>query len=154
MFSVDSSEAGSMSVEDLVQTSVTVPSSGGVQPSHSGTIGSLCFDGSKARDFEKLTDLALTSTEFPGMPSRESLQCLVRTDSKMREGAFTEVYWSALCNERSMQRSLSTSGASDSLEFGDQLTTRQMQQRAAKRKTEGFHSKSTVAIVLDVNRIT
>ena len=88
------------------------------------------------------------------MPSRESLQCLVRTDSEMREGAFTEVYAPALCNERSMQLGMSTSGASDGLEFGDQLTTRQMQQRAAKRKTEGFHSKSTVAIVLDMNRIT
>ena len=128
MFSVDSSEAGSTSVEGLVQTSVPVPSNSGVQPSHSGTIGSLCFNGSKARDFEQLTDLVSASTEFPGLTSWESLQRLVRTDSETRAVEFTEVYSPALCNERSMQLGLSASGASDGLEFGDQLTTRQMQQ--------------------------
>ena len=36
------------------------------------------------------------------------------------------------------------------LEFGDQVTTCLMQQRAAKRKTEGLDSQSTVPIVLDI----
>ena len=62
----------SVSVEDMVQTSVPISTSVGIQPTSSGAVGSLCFNESQARDFEKLTDLVLTSNAFPGRPSRES----------------------------------------------------------------------------------
>ena len=55
---VDSSAAVSMSVEDMVQTYVPLPSDIGIEPSTSGTVGSMCFNESYARDFETLTDPA------------------------------------------------------------------------------------------------
>ena len=63
----------------MVQTSVPVSYEclESNRPS-SGTVGSLCFNESKARDFEKLTNLVLTSNAFPGRPSRESVQGLVK----------------------------------------------------------------------------
>ena len=47
--------------------------SDGIQPASSGTVGRFCFNESKTTDFEKLTDLVLTSTAFPGRPSSESV---------------------------------------------------------------------------------
>ena len=47
---VHSSVAASMNVKDMVQTSVPVATSVGIQPTRSGTVGSLCFNESKARD--------------------------------------------------------------------------------------------------------
>ena len=57
---VDSSVATSVSVEDMVQTDVPTSTSGRTQPARAGTVGSLCFNESKAKDFEKLTNLVLT----------------------------------------------------------------------------------------------
>ena len=64
---VYSSVATSVSVEDMVQTSVPISTSVGIQPASSGTVGSLCFDEGKANDFGKLTNFVLTSTAFPGI---------------------------------------------------------------------------------------
>ena len=73
---------------------VSVPSS--------SMFGSLCLNESKARDFEKLTDLVVTSNAFPGK------QGLVRTCLEMCALDLTEVYSPALFSERSMQVGLST----------------------------------------------
>ena len=100
---VYSSVATSVSVEDMVQTSVPISTSVGIQPANSGTVGSLCFDEGKANDFEKLTNLVLTSTAFPGIPSRESVQGLAKTCLEMCAAVPTEVYLPALFNECSMQ---------------------------------------------------
>ena len=81
---VNSSASASVRVEDMVQTSVLVPSDGGIPPSNAGTVGSLCFSESKAQDFEKLTDFVLTSNAYPGKPSRESVQ-------RFREDLFGDV---------------------------------------------------------------
>ena len=67
---VNSSVAASLSVEDMVQTSVLFSTSVGIQPAR---VGSLCFTESKARDSEKLTHLVLTSNAFPGKPSSQLL---------------------------------------------------------------------------------
>ena len=56
---VVSSAAVSVAVEHMVQTSVSVSSDVGIQLASSGTVGSLLFNESKARDFEKVTDLVL-----------------------------------------------------------------------------------------------
>ena len=88
---VDSSVATKVIVEDMVQTSVLNSTSVGIQPASSGTVGSLCFNESKARDFDKLTNLALTSDAFPGRPSRESVQGLVKTCLEMCAVDLTEV---------------------------------------------------------------
>ena len=56
---VNSSATTSVSVEDMVQTSVPISTSVGIPPASSGTVGSLCFNESKARDIDKLTDLVL-----------------------------------------------------------------------------------------------
>ena len=61
----------------MVQTDLPTSASVGTQPSSSGTDGSLCFNESKARDFEKLTDLVLTSKAFPGQPIRGLEMCAV-----------------------------------------------------------------------------
>ena len=62
-----------MSVEKIVPTIVSFPSVVGIQIANPGTIGSLCFNESKARDFETLTDLVLTSYACPRKPSKESV---------------------------------------------------------------------------------
>ena len=82
---VNSSVDLSMRVEDMVQTNVPVPSNVGVQPSNSGTVGLLCFNQSKARDVEKLTDLVLTSTAFPGKPCKDLVRGHVRTSLDLTE---------------------------------------------------------------------
>ena len=120
---VNSSGAASMSVEDMVQTSVRISTNIGIQPASSGTVGSLCFNESKARHFEKLTDLVLTSNAFPGSLTRESVQGLVRTCLEMCAMGLTEVYSPALFNERSMQLGLST-GVAAELETGWNLQTK------------------------------
>ena len=76
---VESSVATSVSVEDMIQTDVPISTRVGIQPASTGTVGSLCFNESKARDFENLTNLVLTSNAFPGRPSRESMEGLVKT---------------------------------------------------------------------------
>ena len=81
------------------------------------------------------------------------MQGLVRTCVEMCAVDLTEVYSPALFNERSMLLGLSTEGScrpADGLDFGDQSTTRQMQQRAAKHKTEVLDRKSTVPMVPDI----
>ena len=91
---------GSSSSADAVvfpSTSVSM-SSVGIQPSSSGTVGSLCCNESKAKDFETLIDLVLTSNEFSGKPSRESVQGLVKTCREMCAVDFAEVYSPALFN--------------------------------------------------------
>ena len=112
-----------MSVEDTVQTNAPTSTKVGIQPASAGTVGSLCFNESKARDFETLTDLVLTSNAFPGQPSRESVQGPVRTCMEMCAVEVTVVYSPALFNERSMQLDLST-GAGNGLDFGDQKSRR------------------------------
>ena len=74
---VNSSVSTSVSVEDMVQTRVPISASVGILPASSGTVGSLCLDECKAKDFKKWTNLVLTSNAFPGRPSRESVQGLV-----------------------------------------------------------------------------
>ena len=56
---VNSSVAASVSGEDMSQTSVIVSSDVGIQPANSCTVALLCFNESKARDFEKMTDLVV-----------------------------------------------------------------------------------------------
>ena len=127
---VNSSAVVNMSVGDMVQTNVLVSSDVGFQLANSGTVGSACFDESKARDFESLAGLVLTSNAFPGTSSRESVQGLVRTCLEMCAVDLTEVYSPALFHERSMQRGLSSrSGCRPGNAW-------QMQQGAAKRKAE------------------
>ena len=136
---VDSSAAMSMSVEDMVQTSVPDPSNVGIQPSSSGIVGSLSFNESKARDFETLTDLVLTSKTFPG----KAQQGIGAVD-------LTDVCSPALFNERSMQPGPST-GVAAHLQTGWILATKSRRdKRDAKRKTGGLDGKSTVPIFLDL----
>ena len=99
---VNSSVCTSVSVDDMVQTSV------GTQPASSGTVGSLCFNESKAKDLEKLTNLVLTSSAFSGIRSRESVQSPVKTCQETCPVDVTEVYSSAPFNERSMKLGLRT----------------------------------------------
>ena len=63
---------------------------------------------SKARDYEKLTNLVLTSNAFPGRPSSESVQGLVKICLEMCAVDLTEVCSAALFNARPMQLGLST----------------------------------------------
>ena len=58
---VDSSVATSVNVEDMVQTYILSSTSVGTQPANARTNGTLCLNESKAKDFEKLTNLVLTS---------------------------------------------------------------------------------------------
>ena len=92
----------------MVQTSVPISTKLGIQPVGSGTVGPLYFNESKAPDFEKLTDLVLTSNAFPGWPSRERVQGLVKACLKMYALDLTEVYLPVLFNEGSMQLDMST----------------------------------------------
>ena len=57
--------------------------------------------------FEKLTNLVLTSNAFPGIPSRESVEGLVKTCLDMCAVDMTEVYSPAVFNKSSMQLGLS-----------------------------------------------
>ena len=102
-----------------------LPTSVGIQRASAGTVGSLCFNESKVRDFEKSTNLALTSNAFPGRLSRESVQGLVKTCLDMRAADLTEVYSPALFNERSMQLGLST-GVAAALETGWNLRSSEL----------------------------
>ena len=61
MFLLHSSVATSVIIEDMVQTNVPTSTGVGTQPTSAGTIGTLCFNESKAKDFEKITNLVLTS---------------------------------------------------------------------------------------------
>ena len=98
----------------MVQTSAPVSTSVGIQPTSSGTVGSLCFNESKARDFEKLTHLVLTSNAFPGRPSRESVQGLVKNCLEL-----CAVYSPALFNERGL-----STGMAVELETGWNMSTK------------------------------
>ena len=93
-----------------MHTSVPNSTSVGIQPASSGTVGSLCFSESKAKDFEKLTNLVLTSNAFPGRHRRESVQGLVKTSLDMCAVDLTEAYSPALDHERSMQLGPSAGG--------------------------------------------
>ena len=73
---VNSSVATSLSVEDTVQSSDPISASVGIHLASPGTVGSLRFGGSKAKEFEKMANLVLTSNAFPGTPSSESVQGL------------------------------------------------------------------------------
>ena len=80
-------------------------------------------------------------------PSKEPVQGLVKTCLEVCAVDLTEVCSPTLDNEHAMQRSLSTGGCcrvGDGLEFGDKFTSKQMQQSAANRMTEGLNNKSTV----------
>ena len=70
-------------VKSSVHISVLISTNVGIQLANSGTVGSLCFNESEARDVKKLTDLVLTSNAFPGRTSRESVQVLVTTCLEM-----------------------------------------------------------------------
>ena len=63
----------------------------------------MCFDESKARDFEKLTDLVLTSNTCQEKSSRKSMQDLVRINLEMCAMDLTKVNSSALFNEHLIQ---------------------------------------------------
>ena len=120
-----------------------------------GTVGSVCFNESMDRHFEKLTDLVVTSTAFPGKPSGESVQVLVRTCLEVCAVDLAEVYLPALINKRSRTAWLVYRGGcrlGDGLEFGDQITpgTHTGSNEQPKRKTEGLHSKFFVPIVPDI----
>ena len=97
----------------MVQTSVLMFASVGIHPTSSGTVGSLCFNESKARDCEKLTNLVLTSNAFPGRPSRESVQGLMNTCLGVCAADLTKVCSPGLFNDGSMQLVLSTGVAAD-----------------------------------------
>ena len=75
---VNSSVATSASVEDMVQTSDLVSTTVGIQPASAGKVESRCFDEIKAKDFENLTNLILTSI---GAKSRANLIGNVRSVS-------------------------------------------------------------------------
>ena len=62
---VESSVAAIVSVEDLVQNSVPISTSVGIEPASAGKSDRFVFNESKARDFEKLTNLVLTSDKDP-----------------------------------------------------------------------------------------
>ena len=85
----------------MVQTSVPISTIVGMKPGSAGTVGTVCFNESKARGFEKLTNLVLTSNAFPARPSRESVQGLVKSCLEMCATDMKEVYSPALFNERS-----------------------------------------------------
>ena len=148
-FLANSSVAASVSVE--VQTSVLISTNFGIQPASCGTVGSLCFNESKARDFEKLTDLVLTWNACPARPSRESVQGLVKTCLEMCAVDLAEVYSPALFNERSMQLGVNTGVAAD-LETGWNLEIKSRRHKCSSEvdcNTESIDSKSTVLIVLE-----
>ena len=125
----------------------------GIQPASAGTVGSLCFNESKAKDFEKWTNLVLTWNEFPGRPSRESVQGLVKIHLEMCAVDLTEVYSPALFNERSMQLDLSTAVAVE-LESGWNLDTQSQRDESSNElrtaKPNIFDSKPTAPTVLEV----
>ena len=78
------------------------------QLASSGTFGSLCFNESKARDFDKLTDLFF-DVECISRKTQQGIGAsLVETCLEMCAADVTEVYSPALFNERSMQLGLST----------------------------------------------
>ena len=94
----------------MVRTEVPPTSpSVGTQPASVGAIGTLCFNESKAPDFEKLADLM----SFPGIPSRASVQGLVDTSLEMCAVDLTEVHPPAIFMERSMQLGLSEGVAAE-----------------------------------------
>ena len=80
-------------------------------PGSSGTVGSLCFNASKAEDSEKLTNLVLTSNAFPGRPSRESVQGFVKSCLEVcavdltRQFSSTNVQCSLVCVQGWLQNS-------------------------------------------------
>ena len=114
---VDPSVAASASVQDMVQTYFPISTSVETQPTSAGTVGSLGFNESKTKDFEKLTNLACVDVECSSVPNRESVQGLVTTCLEMCVVDLTEVYLSALFNERSMHLDLGT-GVNAELETG------------------------------------
>ena len=65
------------------------------------------------KDFEKLTNLVLTSNAVPGRLSRESEQGIVKTCLEMSAVDLTEVYSPAIFNERSMQLGISKGVAAE-----------------------------------------
>ena len=73
-------------------------------------VGSLCFNESKGRDYEKLMDLVWTSKAFPGKPTRESVQGLVKTCLEMCAVDSTVVFPPTLFDEHVIQLGLSTGG--------------------------------------------
>ena len=79
-----------MIVEDIVQTSVPNSTSDGIQPAKLWYSWIALLNESKARDFEKLTNLALTSDAFSGRPSWESVQGLVKICLEICEVDLTE----------------------------------------------------------------
>ena len=98
----------------MVPRNVLVLSDVGIQPTISGTVGSLCFNESKARDFEKFHGCCI-DVECMSRKAQQgkSVQGLVRTCLEMCAVDLTEVYSSALFNERSVQLCLSTGVAAD-----------------------------------------
>ena len=120
---VNSSVTPSMSVGDMVQLWCSW----------------IALHESMATDFEKFPDLVLTSTAFPGRPSRESKQGLVKTCLEMCAIEMTEVYSSALFNERSMQLGLSAGVAAElgtcwNLDTNSRRDERSIELRTARPK--------------------
>ena len=105
-------------IQDVLERSRRGPAwsrggKGSVRPPRTGgptfmTVGtqSICASESNAKVFKKLKNLVLTSHTFPRRPSREAVQGLVKNSMKMRAVDLTEVYSSALFNQRSMQLDL------------------------------------------------
>ena len=98
---VDSSMTAN--VEDMVQSDVPVQPNVGIPFSitrtvSSGTVGSLCFNESKARDFAKLTNLVLASNAFLGRPGAESVQGVAKICLEMCAVDLAEIHSLALFN--------------------------------------------------------
>ena len=136
---VGSSVAASVSVQDMVQTDVPIPTC--VLESNRPALVQLDRLG-KARDFEKLTNLVLTTNEFPRIPSRESVQGPVKTCLEMRAVDPTEVYSPSTFNERSMQLGL-RKGVAAELETGWNLGTKSLRD---KRSSELRTAKPQILI--------
>ena len=130
-----------LSVEDTVETDVLAFTSVGTQPASAGMIGTLCFIESKAKVFQQFTNLVLTSHAFPGVPSRESVQGLVKTCLEMCAVALTEVYSPAIFNERLMQLGLSK-GRAEELGTGWNLDTKSRRDKCSSEPANCKTEKS------------
>ena len=123
------------SVEDMVQTDVPLQPNVGIPSSitrtvSSGTVGSLCFNESKAGDFGKLTNLVLAPNTFLGRAGAESVQGLAKICLEMCAVDLAEVYSPALFNKRSRPSGLSTGVPAD-LTTGWNLETKARRHRCS-----------------------
>ena len=145
--------AASVSVEDMVQTSVLVSSDVGIRPASSGTLGSLCSDESEVRDFDKMTDLVLTANAFPGRHSRKSVQTscedllgdvCTRFDRNLLASSHQRMFSAAWPQYRGWLQTLRQAGISRPHHGATHAAA------SCESQDKSLDSKSTVPIVLEV----